>query len=98
MYKHTDGYYYFTASYTDASNGHNNVGMYQYDRIVIRKASTIQGLSTATEKVIYTKAPLQGNKSPHVWAPEIHFINGNWYIYYTTTISTPTSGKYGHMS
>ncbi|WP_024834488.1 family 43 glycosylhydrolase [Ruminiclostridium josui] len=88
IYKHTDGYYYFTASYTDASNGHNNVGMYQYDRIVIRKASTIQGLSTATEKVIYTKAPLQGNKSPHVWAPEIHFINGNWYIYYTTTISS----------
>ncbi len=88
IYKHTDGNYYFTASYTDGSNGHNNVGMYQYDRIVLRKASTIQGLSTATEKVIYTKAPLGGNKSPHVWAPEIHFIDGNWYIYYTTTISS----------
>lgn len=87
IYKHTDGNYYFTASYTDGSNGHNNVGMYQYDRIVLRKAATIQGLATATEKVIYTKAPLGGNKSPHVWAPEIHFIKGNWYIYYTTTIS-----------
>ncbi len=88
IYKHTDGNYYFTASYTDGSNGHNNVGMYQYDRIVLRKASTIQGLATAEEKVIYTKAPLGGNKSPHVWAPEIHFIDGNWYIYYTTTISS----------
>jgi GH43 family beta-xylosidase len=87
IYKHTDGNYYFTASYTDGSNGHNNVGMYQYDRIVLRKASTIEGLASAEEKVIYTKAPLGGNKSPHVWAPEIHFINGNWYIYYTTTIS-----------
>ncbi len=88
IYKHTDGNYYFTASYTDGSNGHNNIGMYQYDRIILRKAATIQGLATAEEKVIYTKAPLGGNKSPHVWAPEIHFINGNWYIYYTTTIST----------
>lgn len=88
IYKHTDGNYYFTASYTDGSNGHNNVGQYQYDRIVLRKASTIQGLSTATENVIYTKAPLGGTKSPHVWAPEIHFIDGNWYIYYTTTISS----------
>ncbi|QNU68671.1 family 43 glycosylhydrolase [Ruminiclostridium herbifermentans] len=88
IYKHTDGYYYFTASYTDGSNGHNNVGMYQYDRIVLRRATTIQGLATAEEKVIYTKAPLGGNKSPHVWAPEIHFIDGNWYIYYTTTISS----------
>lgn len=88
IYKHTDGNYYFTASYTDGSNGHNNVGMYQYDRIILRKAATLQGLASAAEKVIYTKAPLGGNKSPHVWAPEIHFINGNWYIYYTTTISS----------
>ena len=72
IYKHTDGYYYFTASYTDDSNGRNNVGMYQYDRIVLRKAKTIEGLSNAEEKIIYTKAPLGGNKSPHVWAPEIH--------------------------
>lgn len=87
IYRHTDGYYYFTASYTDSSSGRNNVGMYQYDRIVIRRAKTIEGLSSAEEKVIYTKAPLEGNKSPHVWAPEIHFIDGDWYIYYATTVS-----------
>lgn len=87
IYKHTDGYYYFTASYTDDSNGRNNVGMYQYDRIVLRKAKTIEGLSNAEEKIIYTKAPLGGNKSPHVWAPEIHFIDGDWYIHYATTVS-----------
>ncbi|RCX12204.1 GH43 family beta-xylosidase [Anaerobacterium chartisolvens] len=87
IYKHTDGNYYFTASYTDGSDGHNNVGMYQYDRIILRKAATIQGLAVAEERVIYTKRPLGGNKSPHVWAPEIHFIDGNWYIYYATTIS-----------
>ncbi len=88
IYKHSDGYYYFTASYMDASNGHNNVGMYQYDRLILRKAKTIEGLATAEEKVIYTKAPLEGNKSPHVWAPEIHYIDGDWYIYYATTISS----------
>ncbi|WP_261301757.1 family 43 glycosylhydrolase [Paenibacillus andongensis] len=87
IYKHTDGYYYFTASYTDGSEGHNNVGMYQYDRIILRRATTIQGLATAEEKVIYTKAPINGNQSPHVWAPEIHYMDGNWYIYYAATIS-----------
>ncbi|HOV27423.1 MAG TPA: dockerin type I domain-containing protein [Pseudobacteroides sp.] len=36
VYKHTDGYYYMTASVPE------------YDRIELRRATTIQGLSTAT--------------------------------------------------
>ena len=31
--------------------------------------------------------------SPHIWAPEIHFIEGKWYIYYTTTISDESSWR-----
>ncbi|PHV69610.1 hypothetical protein CS063_14705, partial [Sporanaerobium hydrogeniformans] len=86
VYKHTDGYYYFTASYTDSI--HNNDGKYQYIKLVLRRAKTIEGLNTAEEKVVYSMEPLQGTRSPHIWAPEIHYINGKWYIYYTQTISS----------
>lgn len=38
------------------------------------------------ERVVYHRDPLPGFQSPHIWAPEIHFIDGTWYIYYTTSI------------
>ncbi|MFF1548183.1 family 43 glycosylhydrolase [Streptomyces sp. NPDC058291] len=69
IYKHTDGYYYFTATVPE------------YDRIVLRRATTIQGLSTAQEVTIWTKHS-SGVMGSHIWAPEIHFIDGKWYVYF----------------
>ncbi|MFP5106335.1 family 43 glycosylhydrolase [Neobacillus sp. C211] len=69
IFKHTDGYYYFTASVPE------------YNRIVLRRAKTLQGLATAEEKVIWTKHAT-GDMGAHIWAPEIHFIDGKWYIYF----------------
>ncbi len=69
IFKHTDGYYYFTGSYPE------------YDRIVLRRAKTITGLAEAEETVIWRKRD-KGIMSLHIWAPEIHFIDGKWYIHY----------------
>jgi GH43 family beta-xylosidase len=69
IYKHQDGYYYFTASYPE------------YDRIIMRRAKTIIGLKEAEEKVIWWKHE-DKEMSKHIWAPEIHFIDGKWYIYF----------------
>ncbi|WP_106974256.1 family 43 glycosylhydrolase [Streptomyces iakyrus] len=69
IFKHTDGYYYFTASVPE------------YDRIVLRRATTIQGLTTAPETTIWTKHA-GGVMGAHIWAPEIHFIDGKWYVYF----------------
>jgi GH43 family beta-xylosidase len=69
IFKHTDGYYYFTATVPE------------YDRIVLRRATTIQGLSTAAEVTIWTKHT-SGAMGAHIWAPEIHFIDGKWYVYF----------------
>ncbi|MEU4877560.1 family 43 glycosylhydrolase [Streptomyces sp. NPDC021608] len=69
IHKHTDGYYYFTATVPE------------YDRIVLRRATTIQGLSTAREVTIWTKHG-SGVMGAHIWAPEIHFIDGKWYVYF----------------
>ncbi|MCP2241359.1 family 43 glycosylhydrolase [Lentzea aerocolonigenes] len=69
IFKHTDGFYYFTATVPE------------YDRIVLRRATTIQGLSSAPETVIWRKHS-SGEMAAHIWAPEIHFINGKWYVYF----------------
>lgn len=69
MYKNTDGMYYFTASVP------------AYNRIILRGAKTIEGLKTAEEKTIWKKHK-EGPQSIHIWAPEIHHIYGEWYIYY----------------
>jgi GH43 family beta-xylosidase len=69
IFRHTDGYYYFTATVPE------------YDRIVLRRATTIQGLASAPETVIWRKHAT-GEMGAHIWAPEIHFINGRWYVYF----------------
>jgi GH43 family beta-xylosidase len=69
IYRHTDGYYYFTATVP------------AYDRIVLRRAQTIAGLATAPETTIWTKHAT-GPMGAHIWAPEIHFIDGRWYVYF----------------
>lgn len=96
IYKHTDGMYYFTASYTDME--HNLEGKYQYLYIILRRSATLGGLADGSgayeEKVVYERKPIAGSTlSPHIWAPEIHYIEGNWYIYYTTTISDESSWR-----
>ncbi|MEV3937943.1 family 43 glycosylhydrolase [Glycomyces sp. NPDC049804] len=69
IWRHTDGYYYFTASVP------------AYDRIILRRATTLQGLATAAEATIWTKHAT-GEMGAHIWAPEIHHVNGKWYIYF----------------
>lgn len=69
VYKHTDGFYYFTASVPE------------YDRIELRKSETIQGIGSALSKTIWEKHAT-GAMGAHIWAPEIHFIDGKWYIYF----------------
>lgn len=69
IYRHTDGYYYFTASVP------------AFDKIILRRSKTIEGLATAAEKTIWVHHA-QGPLSHNIWAPEIHHVDGGWYIYF----------------
>ena len=69
VYRHTDGKYYFTASVP------------AYDRIILRRADSLKELQTAEETVIWTKHE-SGEMSKHIWAPELHYLDGKWYIYF----------------
>ncbi|MNN08257.1 Extracellular exo-alpha-(1-_5)-L-arabinofuranosidase precursor [compost metagenome] len=84
IYKHTDGYYYFTASVPE------------YDRIEVRRSTTIQGLKDAMPAVAWRKYKT-GPLSANIWAPEIHYIDGKWYIYFAAARTTETQdGLFDH--
>ena len=69
VYRHSDGTYYFTASVP------------AYDSIVLRKSHSLNGLSTSAETVIWKKHA-SGPMSAHIWAPELHYLENKWYIYF----------------
>ena len=69
VYKDDDGTYYFIATAPE------------YDRIEIRKSDSINGLGTAEPQVIWTKHET-GKMGHHIWAPELHKIDGKWYVYF----------------
>lgn len=84
IYKHTDGYYYFTASVPE------------YDRIELRRSETIQGLRDAHAQVIWRKYS-SGPMSANIWAPEIHYIDGKWYIHFAAARTAETNeGLFDH--
>lgn len=72
IYKHTDGFYYFTGSLPG------------YQAIELRRAKSINGLEEG-ERLLVWHAPKEGLMSKLIWAPEIHYINDCWYIYFAAS-------------
>ncbi|BCX49835.1 glycosyl hydrolase family 43 [Haloferula helveola] len=70
VFLHSDGYYYMAATVPE------------YDRIELRRAKTIGGLSKASPETVWRKHD-KGAMGAHIWAPEIHHIDGRWYLYFT---------------
>ncbi|WP_437920367.1 glycoside hydrolase family 43 protein [Sphingobacterium sp. LRF_L2] len=64
-----DGNYYFIATVPE------------YDRIEIRQSKTLKGLKKAKAVVVWHKHD-KGAMGNHIWAPEMHQIDGTWYIYF----------------
>lgn len=65
-----DGWYYYTATVPE------------YDRIEVRRARSLDGLGAAEAKVVWRKHA-SGEMGAHIWAPEMHRIDGKWYIYFS---------------
>lgn len=64
-----EAHYYFIASVPE------------YDRLEIRRADSLAGLRSAEPVVVWRK-PDSGPFSQLIWAPELHYINGQWVIYF----------------
>lgn len=65
-----DGFYYFVTS--------------TGSEIIIAKARTLSEMVTAPFTTVWKK-PEQGPNSRNVWSPELHFLNGKWWVYYSAT-------------
>ena len=72
VYHHSDGYYYFTGSVPG------------YQSIEIRRAKSLNDLEKGETKNVW-RAHKDGPMSQLIWAPEIHFIQGKWYIYFAAS-------------
>ena len=79
IHRHKDGYYYFIGSVPE------------FDRIELRRAKTIDKLQDAKTKVIWEKHK-EGEMSELIWAPEIHYINEKWYIYFAAAPNKEVTG------
>jgi GH43 family beta-xylosidase len=62
------GFYYYTESRNKR-------------QIFIRRSRTIAGIGEDPGVCVWT-APARGLNSDNVWAPELHLINGRWFMYY----------------
>jgi GH43 family beta-xylosidase len=62
-----EGWYYFMAS--------------TQTNLMIWKTRNIPDLKNAEKKAVWTPPP-NGPYSAELWAPELHFLRGKWYIYF----------------
>ncbi|PXY47222.1 glycoside hydrolase family 43 protein [Flavobacterium hydrophilum] len=62
-----NGYYYYTHT--------------MQNHLVLLKTKNLADLQNAEKKVIWT-APANTDYSAEIWAPEFHFINSKWYVYF----------------
>lgn len=65
-----DGWYYLMATAP------------AYDVLELRRARSIAGLATAEPQVVWRKHD-SGTMSRHIWAPELAFLDGLWYIHFS---------------
>jgi GH43 family beta-xylosidase len=47
----------------------------------IRKSPTLAGLATAPNVQVYSDTT--STRNTNFWAPELHFLDGHWYLYYS---------------
>ena len=73
-----NGFYYYM----------NTVG----DNLTIWKTRSLPELKNAEKRVVW-RPPASGPYSHEIWAPELHFFNGKWYIYFSADAGTNQSHR-----
>jgi GH43 family beta-xylosidase len=76
-------------------------GVYYYmntmgDRIAIRKTTDLQRLHDAPPVTVWTP-PASGPNSAAIWAPELHHLDGKWYLYYTAADKAHNDDAHRHV-
>lgn len=66
------GHYYLTATFAPDSG------------LWVWRSPTLTGIDSGTKVKVWT-APASGPLSRQIWAPELHFLRGRWYLYFTAS-------------
>ncbi|PXV52390.1 Beta-xylosidase, GH43 family [Dyella jiangningensis] len=77
-----DGVYYYTST--------------QGDHIALRKTTDMTHLADAMPVVVW-RPPAQGPNSHSIWAPELHFLDGKWYLYYSASDKAHDDDAHRHV-
>ncbi len=70
VFRHTDGHYYLTGSVPE------------YDRLIIRRSPTLAGLAADDSEAVVWRRPATGKLGGYIWAPELHWFDGAWHLYF----------------
>lgn len=82
VYLHTDGNYYVMVT--------------RGDRLQLWKSYTFTDLANAETKEIWFP-PDSGTNTCCIWAPEIHYFDQTWYIYYSATDAKNPNDLHRHV-
>jgi len=77
-----DGYYYYS----------HTMG----DRITLWKTRDMARLADAPATTVW-RAPASGPRSKSVWAPELHYLQGKWYLYYSAADKKRDDDAHRHV-
>ena len=72
-----DGYYYLLTT--------------TWSDIRLTRAKTVAGLKTGESKVVWSDKT--ASRCCNIWAPEVHWIDNSWWIYYTAGNSANLDGQ-----
>jgi len=77
-----DGSYYYTST--------------EGNRISLRKTTDMAKLADAAPVVVW-RPPAEGANSHSIWAPELHFLDGKWYLYYSASDKAHDDDAHRHV-
>ena len=77
-----DGFYYYMHT--------------QGDRISLWKTRDMAKLADARPVTVW-RAPAGGPNSAAIWAPELHFLGGKWYLYYSAADKAHNDDAHRHV-
>ena len=61
----------------------------------VARSTTVEGLKSGERKVVYTSD--DASRCCNVWAPEMHWLDDRWYIYFTAGGSENLDGQRSHV-
>jgi GH43 family beta-xylosidase len=67
VYRHSDGQYYFTKT----TGGD----------VTLWRSRTLTGIDAGERKTVWRPGPSSGAAKSGIWAPELHHLDGRWYVY-----------------